>query len=103
MSEENEDDVRLTAKPWKPSTVLKAAEDQAVKTAKFLHAREEQLTRLSREASVDDAIALADTILALARFGQRQPAARAFQIRADVEILMDQLAIEMESLLTETK
>jgi hypothetical protein len=103
MSKENEDEVWLTAEPWKPSTVLKAAEDQAVKTAKFLHARKDQLARFSRKASVDDAIALAETILALARFGQKQPAAQAFQIMANVEIFMDQLAVEMDSLLTETK
>jgi CRISPR/Cas system-associated endonuclease Cas1 len=103
MSKENEDEVWLTAEPWKPSTVLRAAEEQALKTAKFLHARKDQLARLSRTASVDDAIALAETILALARLGQKQPAAQAFQIMANVETFLDQLAVEMDSLLTETK
>ena len=65
MSKESEDEVRLTAELWKPSAVLKVAENRAVQTAKFLHARRVQLKRLSKRASVDDAIALTELIIVL--------------------------------------
>ena len=99
MSKDSEEEVRLTAELWKPSAVLKAAENQTVQTAKFLHARRAQLKRLSKRASVDDAIALTELILALTRHGQEQPATQAVQIAATVDILLCQLAVEMENLL----
>ena len=99
MSKEIEGEGRLTAKLWKPSEVLEAAENQAVKTAKFLHASKAQLMRRPERASVVDAIALTELIIALSRHGRLQVASQAFPIAANVEILMDQLAKELESLL----
>jgi hypothetical protein len=98
MSNDSEDEGRLTAELWKPSAVLEAAQDSAVQTAKFLYARRAHLKRLSRRASVDDAIALAELIIALAKHGQKQSATQAIQITLQVDALMQQLAVEMENL-----
>ena len=99
MSEEIEDEAGLTAKLWKPSDVLEAIENRVVKTAKFLRASKTRLERRPKQASVEDAIALADLIVALSRHGREQTASQAAEIATEVEILIDQLAAEIDGLL----
>jgi hypothetical protein len=99
MSEEKYDEVGLAAKPWRPSEVLSAAEGQAVQTAKLLRAFKAQLGRLKGEASVEEAIVLADLIESLSRHGRAQTAAQASDISLRVEIILDQLCAKMDALL----
>ena len=81
MSKKPEDEVGLSAKLWKPSDVLEAVENQTVKTAKFLHACKARLERRPERASVDDAIALAELIIALSRHGRNNPLRKHFRSR----------------------
>jgi adenosylmethionine-8-amino-7-oxononanoate aminotransferase len=95
---EADDEVGLAAELWRPSEMLEAVENRTVQTAKFLHAHQAKLKGRTGRASVDDAIALADCIIALAGHGRKQIASQASQIAAQVEFLVDLLASELENL-----
>jgi len=95
----DEGEAELTGNLWRPSDMLVAAEDRAVKIAKFLHAMRPELERRSERASVSDAISLAELVVTLSRHGRKQTASQALEVEVMVQDLLDRLTIEVESLL----
>ena len=93
----------LEAEPPRPSALLKLAENQALQCTRFLREYQEKLRYVGGEASVEDALQLANLVVALAARGRKSDAARAIEIESSVEIYLDLLATEIDNLLAKTR
>ncbi|MDX1965799.1 MAG: hypothetical protein SFV23_01395 [Planctomycetaceae bacterium] len=91
------------AEPPRPSAVLRLAENEAQECAKFLRERQPQLAKCGVSASVEDALSIAETIIALAKMGQHLDAEQVIDVVSRVEIFLDLLASEVDKLLAKTK
>ena len=93
----------MEAKPPRPTALLKQAEKVATEMARFLREHKAALDRGSGAASVEDALKLADLVVALARHGQQIGAERVIETVSSVEIYLDDLETRLDKLLAETK
>lgn len=90
-------DGRLRGQP-RPREFLSAAEDRAVEIRKLLHLAHQRQLGEDNPESMGDALALADLIETLARYGQNVSAEEAVEIAGRVELLIDLLLTEINSL-----